>query len=47
LLPLGLASGVQLRRPIAAGAAITYDDVDPGTSPSWTLRRQQDQRIWG
>jgi predicted homoserine dehydrogenase-like protein len=46
LLPLGLASGVRLHRPIAAGAAITYDDVDTGTSPSWTLRREQDQRIW-
>jgi predicted homoserine dehydrogenase-like protein len=41
LLPLGLASGVRLRRPVRAGAALTYDDLEaPGDTPCWRLRRE-------
>ena len=39
LLPLGLADGVRLRRPVAAGAALGYDDLDgPGQTACWELR---------
>ena len=41
LLPLGLANGVRLRRPVTAGAALTYDDLAaPGDTPCWRLRRE-------
>lgn len=42
-LPLGLASGVTLRRSIAADQPLTYDDVEPGSTPAWRLRALQDQ----
>jgi predicted homoserine dehydrogenase-like protein len=41
LLPLGLANGVRLRRPVLAGAALTYDDLEgPGDTPCWRVRRE-------
>jgi predicted homoserine dehydrogenase-like protein len=41
LLPLGLANGVRLRRPVRAGTVLTYDDLEaPGDTPCWRLRRQ-------
>jgi predicted homoserine dehydrogenase-like protein len=41
LLPLGLANGVRLRRPVRAEAALTYDDLEsPGATPCWRLRRE-------
>src|SRR5262249_18728153 len=41
LLPLGLASGVRLRRPVGAGAALPYGDPDaPGDPPCGGLRRE-------
>jgi predicted homoserine dehydrogenase-like protein len=41
LLPLGLANRVRLRRPVRAGAVLTYDDLEaPGDTPCWRLRRQ-------
>ncbi len=41
LLPVGLANGVRLRRPVAADAAVTYDDLEaPGDTPCWRLRRE-------
>jgi predicted homoserine dehydrogenase-like protein len=41
LLPWGLANGVRLRRPVPAGAALTYDDLEaPGDTPCWRLRRE-------
>jgi predicted homoserine dehydrogenase-like protein len=41
LLPLGLTKGVRLRRPVRAGAALTYDDLEaPGDTPCWRLRRE-------
>jgi predicted homoserine dehydrogenase-like protein len=40
LLPLGLADGVRLRRPVAAGEALTYDDLAGfGETPTWALLR--------
>jgi predicted homoserine dehydrogenase-like protein len=43
LLPLGLADQVRLRLPVAAGAALTHDDlVDPGDTICWRLRREFD-----
>jgi len=43
-LPVGLAPGAQVARPVAAGAVITWDDVklDEG-SVVVRLRRQQDK----
>jgi predicted homoserine dehydrogenase-like protein len=41
LLPYGLAEGVRLRRPVAAGTAISYDDLEAwGDSPCWKLRAE-------
>jgi predicted homoserine dehydrogenase-like protein len=41
LLPLGLANGVRLRRPVPADAALTHDDLEaPGDTPCWRLRRE-------
>ncbi|HXI16023.1 MAG TPA: hypothetical protein VNM48_06610, partial [Chloroflexota bacterium] len=43
LLPYGLANRVRLRRPLAAGTAITYDDLESwGDSPCWRLRAEAD-----
>ena len=40
LLPLGLANQVRLRRDVASGALLTYDDLEaPGDTPCWRLRR--------
>jgi predicted homoserine dehydrogenase-like protein len=40
LLPVGLAEVVRLRRPVAAGAALRYDDLAaPGDTACWALRR--------
>jgi predicted homoserine dehydrogenase-like protein len=40
LLPLGLANGVRLRRPVPAGSVLTYDDLEAaGDTPCWRLRR--------
>ncbi|ODU05963.1 MAG: flagellar biosynthesis protein FlgA [Pseudonocardia sp. SCN 72-86] len=40
-LPIGLAAGVALRADVAAGAVLTYDDVDlDETAPAVRLRRQ-------
>lgn len=41
LLPLGLANGVRVRRPVRAEAELTYDDLEaPGDTPCWRLRRE-------
>ncbi len=41
LLPLGLANGVRLRRPVRAGTVLTFDDLEaPGDTPCWRLRRE-------
>ena len=41
LLPLGLANQVRLRRPVAADAVLTYDDLEAyGDTPCWRLRRE-------
>ena len=45
LLPLGLAAGVPLRRPLAAAQPLRSDDVVPGDSPAWRLRREQDRQV--
>ena len=43
LLPLGLASGIELSRDVAAGKPISYDDVTLNEeSPILKLRREQD-----
>ena len=42
-LPVGLAPGARLRRPVAAGAIITWDDVELDEDATLVkLRRQQD-----
>jgi predicted homoserine dehydrogenase-like protein len=42
-LPVGLAPGATMTRPLAAGAIITWDDVRlDEASPVVRLRRQQD-----
>lgn len=42
-LPVGLAPGARLRRPVAVGAVITWDDVELDESSTLVkLRRQQD-----
>lgn len=46
LLPLGLAPGAVLKRDVALGAPVTYDDVDVDTSTTiYHLRTLQDQAI--
>ena len=41
LLPWGLANGVRLRRAVAGGAALTYDDLEAaGDTPCWRLREE-------
>ena len=43
LLPYGLANAVRLCRPLAAGTAITYDDLKSwGDSPCWRPRAEAD-----
>ena len=42
LLPLGLAKGCVLKRPVAKGAVIGYDDVESPRTPCSSLRRIQD-----
>jgi predicted homoserine dehydrogenase-like protein len=45
-LPVGLAPGAVARRPIAAGAVITWDDVSlDETSTVVRLRREQDRQL--
>jgi predicted homoserine dehydrogenase-like protein len=41
LLPIGLAHGIALRRPVARGALVTFDDVEtPPESEALILRRE-------
>jgi predicted homoserine dehydrogenase-like protein len=48
LLPMGLAEGCRLKRPLARDAVIRYDDVDlPGDRVVEQLRAEQDQRFFG
>lgn len=43
-LPIGIAKGAVVRKPVAKGAVITYDDVElPQNSTIITLRQLQDQ----
>ncbi|MAE63929.1 MAG: flagellar biosynthesis protein FlgA [Phycisphaeraceae bacterium] len=42
LLPMGLAHGAELVRPVGRDEALTYDDVRLGDSFALTLRRRQD-----
>ena len=42
-LPVGLAPGAKMVRPVAAGAAVTWDDVELDESSTVVrLRRQED-----
>lgn len=44
LLPLGLAAGAKVIRPVRVGEPLTYRDVElDDTTTIWTLRRLQDQ----
>jgi predicted homoserine dehydrogenase-like protein len=46
LLPLGLAQGVRLRRPVAAGQPVTCADLEgPGDTPCWRLRTDVTERM--
>ncbi|WP_353644013.1 Gfo/Idh/MocA family oxidoreductase [Mesorhizobium sp. WSM2239] len=45
-LPIGLAHGVKLVRPILAGQAVTFDDIEPPPdSPALQLRREAEAMI--
>jgi predicted homoserine dehydrogenase-like protein len=45
-LPLGLAHGVTLRRPIASGQSLRFDDVViDTTSRAYTLRREMERQF--
>jgi predicted homoserine dehydrogenase-like protein len=45
-LPLGLSEGVTLRRDVATGACLTYDDVIPAPDDFiWHLRALQDELL--
>jgi predicted homoserine dehydrogenase-like protein len=45
-LPIGLAHGVKLVRPIPAGQAITFDDIEPAPdSPALQLRHEAQAMI--
>ena len=47
LLPLGLAYGVEMKRGVAQGTALTYDMVElDEDSFVLKLRRQQDATLW-
>jgi predicted homoserine dehydrogenase-like protein len=46
LVPLGLAPGATVRRPVAQGTALTYDDLELNEDQLIVqLRRQQDQQL--
>jgi predicted homoserine dehydrogenase-like protein len=43
-----MAAGRTLKRPVAAGATLTMDDlVHPADSVLWRLRAEQDQVFFG
>ncbi len=43
-LPLGLAHGIQLKRPVAQGQSLSWDDVAMDTtSHAWRVRREMEQ----
>lgn len=45
-LPLGLAHGVRVRRPVACDASLSWDDVEiDGTTPAYRLRREMEASI--
>jgi predicted homoserine dehydrogenase-like protein len=45
-LPIGLAHGIKLVRPIPAGRAVTFDDIEPPPdSPALQLRREAESMI--
>lgn len=47
-LPLGLAHNVRLKRAVAKGACVTWDDVEiDATSPAVKLRREQEEMFAG
>ena len=47
-LPLGLAHNVRLKRAVAKGACVTWDDVEiDATSPAVRLRREQEAMFAG
>nr|UOZ96227.1 hypothetical protein NCPCFENI_00119 [Cupriavidus sp.] len=39
-LPLGLAHGIKLRRPVAQGQSLSWDDVEIVDSPAYRLRQE-------
>jgi predicted homoserine dehydrogenase-like protein len=39
-LPLGLAHGIKLRRPVPQGQALSWDDVETVDSPAYRLRQE-------
>jgi len=47
LLPLGLAVGGVMKRDVARGQVITYDDVELKESKILSLRREQDRMLQG
>ncbi|MBS12631.1 MAG: hypothetical protein CME19_13630 [Gemmatimonadetes bacterium] len=47
LLPLGLSSGATLTKDVAKGSAITYGDVTVGDGFVHTIRKLQDETMWG
>ena len=48
LLPMGLAEGCRLKRPVARDEVLRYDDVElPGDRVVEQLRAEQDERFFG
>jgi predicted homoserine dehydrogenase-like protein len=45
-LPIGLAHGVKLKRPVKAGQGVTYADVElADNDETWRIRREMEQRF--
>jgi predicted homoserine dehydrogenase-like protein len=45
-LPIGLAHGVRLKRPVAQGAPVTWDDIEaPAKNDAVAYRRRMEQEI--
>ena len=42
-LPIGLAHGVRLRRPVSRGGVVGWADVDPPTGPAADFRREMER----
>ena len=46
-MPIGIAEGAKLKRPVAKDAFITYDDVELPDNLCVRLRAEQDKLFFG